>query len=362
MKINLRREFFTECEHELLKHGRIRITAFKYQTGVEALRIENERGYFIFLPFLGQQIWRINFDGRDLAMNTSVKEPVYTNVLMENYGAFLYHCGMTACGVPQDEDDHPQHGELPNIVYRKAHIRCDEDEKGRYIAVGGELEYNMVYSAHYVFCPEVKLYENDAHIRVTVSLKNLRNTDMEYMYLCHINYLPIDGAELIYSAPKDREHIKVHRNIAAPASKEKWDKLLTFMDAVEENPELHHIIGGEETCFDPEMCFTVLYEGDENNRAYTMQYKRGEGACFVNHPTDALPRCVRWISRTEDEDTMGMVLPASAEHLGRDYARRNGYMKHLAPGETVEFYMETGWISDSDARAMEKKINDILEK
>ena len=45
-----------------------------------------------------------------------------------------------------------------------------------------------------------------------------------------------------------------------------------------------------------------------------MQYN-DEGACYVSHPMDYLPYAIRWISRTGDEDSMGMVLPATCEHL-----------------------------------------------
>lgn len=360
MRINLRRDFFAENEHELLTFGDIKVTAYKYKTGVEALRVENCRGHIIFLPFLAQQIWRIVFDGKDLAMETPLKEPVYSKSLMENYGMFLYHCGLTGCGAPQAEDKHPQHGELPYSIFDKAHIECGEDENGKFIKLGGEFEYNVVYSAHYLFHPEIKLYENDTKLRVSVSFTNLCNAPLEYMYLCHINYRPIDGAELIYSAPKDKEHITVHKGVFPDTPQDKADAVLAYMDKVQENPELHHIVGAEGTVFDPEICMTIKYKGDENNRAYTMQYKRGEGACFVNHPVDALPLPVRWISRTEDVDSMGMILPASAQHMGRAYAKRNGLLKSLAKGETASFYMEAGWLSDDEAKEMESKIQKML--
>ena len=37
-----------------------------------ALRIINARGEIIVLPFQGQQIWRANFDGRDLTLDFDV--------------------------------------------------------------------------------------------------------------------------------------------------------------------------------------------------------------------------------------------------------------------------------------------------
>lgn len=43
MKLNLKRQVFTECEYELISHGNIKVFAFKYSTGriqsIEKLQI-----------------------------------------------------------------------------------------------------------------------------------------------------------------------------------------------------------------------------------------------------------------------------------------------------------------------------------
>ena len=64
MRVYLKKDFFSEREFLLAQNQNMRAVAFRYSTGVEALRIENTRGYFIILPFQGQQIWRAFFDGR----------------------------------------------------------------------------------------------------------------------------------------------------------------------------------------------------------------------------------------------------------------------------------------------------------
>ena len=44
MKLYLKRDFFAEKEHLLAEEGELRATAFRFSTGVEALKIENSRG------------------------------------------------------------------------------------------------------------------------------------------------------------------------------------------------------------------------------------------------------------------------------------------------------------------------------
>ena len=100
--------------------------------------------------------------------------------------------------------------------------------------------------------------------------------------------------------------------------------------------------------YDPEICFTVMYQGDEEGRAYTLQ-KTGDGACYVSHPTDVLNYGIRWMSRTGDEASCGMVLPATAEHLGYQYAKENGQVKLLGAGETLTFVIEAGYLDKDRA-------------
>ena len=55
MKLNLQKNFFTDDDKTLLKHGDFKIKAFRYESGVEALKVKNEKCSFIFTPFKGQQ-------------------------------------------------------------------------------------------------------------------------------------------------------------------------------------------------------------------------------------------------------------------------------------------------------------------
>ena len=353
MRVNIKKSFFSDREYVLVENKTMKATAFKYSTGVEAIKVENAKGYFIILPFQGQQIWRIHFLGKDLVMKTKFDEPKPTEDYLKTYGGFLLHCGINAFGVPQSDDNHPLHGENPNAPYEEAYIEAGED----YIAVGGSREYNVSFTKNYKFSPECRLYADDTVLKVHVKLENLRHEPMEYMYLAHINFRPIDGAELMYTG--DYKKIKVHKIIGANVPKERAKKLKAYMDAIEKDPTLHHKVGAEGQLYDPEICFTVNYKGDENGRAYTMQYT-DEGACYVSHPVDVLPFVIRWISRTGDEDSMGMVLPATAEHLGYSNAKKAGNIKILPPTGKIEFDLEAGYLDADRAKEVKAKIEKII--
>ena len=78
MKLDLQKHFFTEVKRDFISHGNFNIKAFRYRSGVEALEIENQKCSFIFTPFKGQQIWHFKVGGKEISMQTTVKEPQNT--------------------------------------------------------------------------------------------------------------------------------------------------------------------------------------------------------------------------------------------------------------------------------------------
>ncbi len=351
MRFYLNKEYFTDREFLVAENANMKAVAFKYSTGVEAIRIENKKGYIIILPFKGQQIWRASFCGKDLWMKTMMDEPRQTDIYLETYGAFLLHCGLDAIGTPVCyEDKHSQHGTIPNVCYQSAYIDVGED----YIAVGGRYDYDKSFVKNYAFSPECRLYENDSVLKIHVEIENKRKSPLEYAYLCHINFRPIDGSTLVYSTDYDPEHVKVIKGDGDS------EELKAFKDKLSENPELHHKVGAEGEIYDPEICFTVTYKGDETGRAYTLQ-TNGEGACYVSHPVAELPVGVRWISRTGDEDSMGMILPATSEAMGYTYSKRTGQMRTLGSYEKLSFDIEAGYLEKDEANAVLDKIAKIKE-
>lgn len=360
MKLYLKRNFFAEKEHLLAEEGELRATAFRFSTGVEALKIENSRGYFVILPFQGQQLWDFHFADRDLKMVTTIKEPRPTGDFLETYGGFLYHCGVLCMGVPDDK--HPHHGELPNHPFDEAYLEIGCDETGSYIAVGGSVTNRVAFTHAYRFSPRCRLDSGATTVTVDVKVENLRSDPMEYMYLCHINFRPMDGARLIDSVPRDKEHIKVHRVIPESLPETSKQALRSYMDELENDPTVMDKVGAEGQYYLPEICFTLRYATDRDHRGYTLQYLPGKGGCYVSHPTDVLPYGIRWISRTSHEDAMGMVLPATAEHLGYDYAKEQGQIKYLDANSSVSFSLKLGFLTEKEVKPILFKIESLLRE
>ncbi|MDD6308143.1 MAG: DUF4432 family protein [Clostridia bacterium] len=356
----LKKTDFEDKERVVCENGALRATAFRYSTGVCGLTVSNARGYFTVLPYNGHQIWRASFDGIDLGMQTEVQEPADTKAFVESYGCFMMHSGLCAVGIPGPEDAHNTHGDLPEASFENARIITGEDEGGVYLAIQGSYHHYRTFSVSYLFTATLKLYENGTLIHLSVKIDNLRHAPLEYAYLCHINFRPMEGAKLIASVVPDAKSYRVHKIIPPTLPEAEAKALRTYMDAMQKTPEVHLTVNKKTQVYDPEIVTTVYYKGDEDGMAYTMQQREDGYACFVAHPINPFDNSLRWIARTSDEDAMGMVLPSTAEHLGYTHAKKKGQMKTIAADSSISMNLKLGLLVPVEAEQMRAKIEKIL--
>ncbi|MCB0109397.1 MAG: DUF4432 family protein, partial [Caldilineaceae bacterium] len=266
--IHLLPDFFTPQERPLVETSSLAASTFRYPSGVAALRLTNDQGELILLPFQGQQIWSATFGGRNITMKSMFEQPNATQNYLETYGGFLLHCGATAMGVPMGEDTHPLHGELPNAPYQTAWVVVGEDEGGEYIALGGEYKHTVAFSFNYVAQPLVKLYAGSDRCSIKMTVTNLKQTPMEFMYMAHVNFRPVDNGELVYSAPCTAETARLRKSI--PSHVRPTPAYLAFLKQLEQDPAKHNVLRPE-LAFDPEVVISFDYLADSEGWAHTMQ-------------------------------------------------------------------------------------------
>ncbi len=355
--IHLHRHFFSETERTLAEYEGMTASTFLYSSGVHGLRLSNQVGEITLLPFQGQQIWHAEFHGYTLTMKSMFEEPNPTTEFLHTYGGFLIHCGATAMGVPGETDNHPPHGELPNAPYQTAQLLIGQGERGPYLGLTGSYQYTVAFNHNYIARPEVRLYAGSSQMPVSMTVNNLKHSEMALMYLAHVNFRPVDNGQLIYSTPCDSDHVRVRSSIPshihpAPGYKE-------FLAELEQHPKRHNVLKPG-LMFDPEVVFYVDYLADESGWAHSMQLRPDGYADYISHRPDQLKKGVRWISRTADQDCLGIVLPATAEPEGFTAEKAKGNIKIL-PAQS-EFYCEmvVGLLTPAEAEAMEAAINRVL--
>ena len=355
--INLQRYFFTEAETVLAEHEGMTASAFRYSSGVHGLRLVNQLGQITLLPFQGQQIWHAEFRGRTLTQKSMFDQPRATMDYLQTYGGFLIHCGATVMGVPGEGDTHPLHGELPNAPYQTAQLLVGEDDRGPYLGLTGTYQHTVAFTHNCLARPVVKLYGQSSRLLISLTIENLKRSEMELMYLAHVNFRPVDDGRLVYSAPCDPEHVRVRSNI--PAHIKPAAGYAEFLAELEREPARHDVLQPG-LRFDPEVVFYIDYLCDEAGWAHSMQVHPDGGADFISHRPDQLDKGVRWISRTADQDAIGIVLPATAEPEGYTAEKAKGNVEVLPAGGRFRCDLEVGTLTPNEAEQFAKKITAIV--
>ena len=351
--INLAPEFFTNREKLLVDSAPLSASVFLFDSGVAGLRLKNELGQLVLLPFQGQQIWSAEFGGRCLTMKSMFDQPRPTREYLETYGGFLLHCGATAMGVPTKDDAHPLHGELPNAPYQKAWLVVGQDEKCAYIGLGGRYQHTVAFSHNYIAEPLVKLYVGSTLFDVAMTITNLKRSEMELMYLAHVNFRPVDHGRLVYSAPCTPEHVRVRTSI--PSHIKPPPGYVEFIEELARHPEKHNLLAPN-LHFDPEVVFFVDCLADEAGWAHSMQVHPDGSADYIRHRPAQLGKGIRWISRTPDQDALGLLLPATAEPEGYLAEKAKGNLKVLSGGGSFHCAMEMGYLTPGEVAGVEGRI------
>lgn len=347
VRVDLYESMFGEKEKTLLTLGSFHISTFRYASGIAALRVRNARGELIILPFKGHQIWRCGFDGRDLTMKSMFDEPVDTRHYLETYGAFFIHCGLTGMGAPGPQDRHPLHGELPNAPFQNAWIECNE--KAGTISLGASYHHTVAFTVNYRATSTYTLGEHESLLDARLHVDNLMQAPMELMYLAHANFRPSDHGELIYTAKKSPETVRVRQSIPAHISPKPGYR--EFIDALAKDPTPHHVLKPG-LAFDPEIVFYIDMETDRQGYAHALLKHLDGSANYLRYQPAQASKCVRWISRTGDQDAIGMAFPSTAEPEGYTAEKAKGNMVNVPAGQSWVVDMRLGLLSKAETQSL----------
>jgi hypothetical protein len=351
IRIDLQSVQFGEKERKLVEGAGFTVSAFRYDSGIAAVRIKNRRGEIVVLPFRGHQIWSCSFDGRDLTMKSMFREPVQCSHYLETYGAFFIHCGATAIGAPGPSDRHPLHGELPLAPFQKGWIEIDE-AKGT-CAIIGTYEHIVAFSYHYLATSTYVMATDETLLDVSLQVDNLKHTSMDLMYLAHANFRPIDNGELIYSAPYTAKAVRVRKSI--PAHITPKPGYPEFLEELSQNPTLHHILKPG-LGFDPEVAMMIDMKAGKDGFAHALLQRPDGTSDYMRYRPDQCSQCCRWICRTPDQDAIGMAFPATSEVEGYTAEKKKGLYVALEGQKSWRVDMRMGTLSKSETADVVKQI------
>lgn len=317
---------------EVVRVGAIRVEAFRYRSGVEALRIRNGAGELVVLPFTGQQIWDAEFHGRRLTMQTTFDEPVATTDYLAGNGAYFIHCGGSAMGNPGPGDRHPLHGELPYARLDDAWLVAHERDGASELEVHGRVVHRVSFGPYFRADLVLRIAEGSGMLESRASLTNLSGDDQPLMYLAHINFRPAVGGTLTEeyldgSAPTTRVPFLTGRSgslVERAALEGRIDPLLAPGIRVE-----------------PELVQTVPLR-PVDGRVRSEQVHVDGSRDVVEAELGDLSHVIRWLHRSADDDAFGFALPATAEPDGFDAEDRKGHVRRYPRGGTLTAVIRHG--------------------
>jgi hypothetical protein len=355
--IALQRNFFGEKERVALRYAGLTASLFRYDTGLEAIRLSNARGHIVILPYIGQIVWSAVFDGVELAMQSMFKEPRPAKVIVETYGCLVYHAGLLRNGVPTPQDTHILHGEMPCAEMDGAGLACGTDERGPWIAVTGTREYAMGFGAHYLATPRVVLRLDVTDFDVVMEVENLSAAPMDLMYLCHVNFAFAEGGRIVQPVPFTPDHVAART--AIPGHVTPNDDYRALLGELAKNPARMETLS-EPQRYDPEQVFYVkgLRRGADGLVHFMMARPEGDGFTIAWDPA-TMPHTIRWVLANSDQRVAAFAMPATCEPEGYLAEKRKGNVRSLAGGAKATFATHIGYVDSTRAAAAAQSIEGI---
>ena len=328
---------FGETPRTLLDNADVKVDLFRYPSGIEAVRMENRRGYVIVLPYYGQMVWDAAFDGQRMTMGNGFKQPLPGKDIIDTYGCFAFHSGLLANGCPGEGDVHALHGEMACVRMDSAWIVLEEEG----VSVRGEVEYIKGFGHHYRALPGVTLLADRPRLRIEMAVTNLSGTAMPLQYMCHMNSAYVENGTFSQSIPDSAFTLRA----SIPGHVHPTPVWLDYTRQLAAEPQAFGGLTRPEM-YDPEIVFFA-----DNLAQYgetvTFNLHSPDGHGFsTTFQTAQFNYATRWILHNSDQQVAAYVLPATCRPEGFNAAKQAGTLIMLEPREQRHFSVETGLIEN----------------
>ncbi|WP_207160700.1 aldose 1-epimerase family protein [Rhodoferax fermentans] len=357
ISIELKKSFFTASEQEVFSAGDMSVSLFRYDSGVEALRLKNNRGHLIVLPFMGQMVWEAVFDGVSLGMKSMFKQPRPATDILQTYGCFAYHSGLLRNGCPSPEDTHALHGEMPCAPMDRAHILCGEDQGGFYVALVSEWEYAMGFGNHYLATPRIVLRPNESLFDLEMKVQNLSGAPMDLMYISHVNFGLVKDGKIFQAADFSPSDTCVRTSI--PGHIQPTPVYQALIDELAKHPDRSEVLH-DVAQYNPEQVFFIRHlKSDPNGLTHMMVRRPEQDGFYMSWSPKDMPKTIRWILCNSDQEVGAFALPGSCEPEGYLAEKAKGNVRSLAGGETAHFKVRLGYLDRQGADGVQAAITSL---
>lgn len=346
--IQLKKPFFETISATFAQHAECRAELFRFDTGIEGVRLANDRGVVEVLPYYGHMIWRATFDGVDLTMANPFSAPRPAHDIVGTYGCFMYHSGLLANGNPGPDDTHALHGEMPIAAIDHAALELGEDELGPFIASTGIREYAMGFGDHYVSRTKVLIRPGQATFEISTSVENLGKDPMDLMYMCHANFAFVEGGRIVQPTGFGSKDTVIRPSVPAIVrSNDEYVKRLQKIGSDPTGTEVMDLAVG----LDPELVFYLQnLRTAEDGKVHVMMQRPDGGAFMVAYDPTQFSYLVRWILVNNKHKVCAFAMPATCGVEGYAVEKAKGNVRSLKGGEKADFHVRLGYLAPEEAQ------------
>ena len=356
-KVHLQRALFGEKERAFLEADGVEVSLFRYDTGLEAVRLGNRRGHVVVLPYLGQMVWDASFDGVRLAMGHNYPAPRPAKVIVDTYGCLAFHSGLLRNGVPGPQDDHQLHGEFSCATLDSAALELGSDAEGAFVRLTGEYEYIMGFGAHYMARPSVTMRADSSLFDIGMSVENRGGKPMDLMYMCHINLAFAENGHILQAAPYTPENVAVRT--AIPSFVQPTPEYRALIEQLARDPGRMERLDPA-LSYDPEQVFYLNnLRRDAAGQTHVMMRRPDGDGFVVSYSPEEFPYPARWLLRNADQQVGAIALPSTCHPEGYLAEKKAGHVRSIAPNGSARFRVRLGYLDRAAAGKMEATIRSL---
>jgi hypothetical protein len=270
--------------------------------------------------------------------------------LRSYFGGLVTTCGLMNVGAPSEESGllgDGLHGRIGHAPARNVKITQEWQGKDYVLSVSGTMRETRVFGENLTLTRTVKtkLGERRFWIHDVVTNEGFDATKYQLLYHCNIGWPAVDaGSELITPskqvAPRDEVAIDGKKN---------WHKLDPPTHGYAEKVYYHDMAAGR----DGSVTAAIVNDG----------FADGDGfGVYVKYNKRQLPRFVEWKQMGEQDYVVGFE-PCNCGVEGRDADEAQGLLHSLRPGESKQFDLEFGAITDEkEVRTLRRERRKVKTK
>ena len=312
------------------------------QQGVQTVEFRTGSGFnFLAVPSRGLDITIAEHNGRSIAWRSAMGEvsPAFYEEpaigwLRSFPGGLVTTCGLTYAGAPCEDQGEKigLHGRHSNSPASNVYVDGEWDGDDYRMWVSAKVREARLFGENILLRRKIssKLGESKLWIEDVVTNESPRTSP--HMLLYHINggYPAIDEGSLFVSPSRNAQP----RDADAKVDME------------------HYYLNDAPTVGFKERCYYHDMATDPEGNVYTALINKnmpdgGQFGFYVKYNKNELPQFTQWKMNGTQEYVVGME-PANCRVEGRNLERERGTLQFLEPGESREYHLEIGVLTNAN--------------